>query len=164
MLQVFKSIPVVRETHRADALPERARGYVRDTITLGWEERLRARGRRRSDRGVEFGAALRRGMVLRAHDCFVLEGPALVVEVIEREEQVLVIEPSTPPEWALFGYYIGNSHQPVMVTEGAIVCPDVPGMAQVLEQHAVPFSRAMQPFTPVGLLTDFASGHQHLPR
>jgi urease accessory protein len=154
---VFKSLPVVREIHRAQSLPEAAHDYPRDTITLGWEERLRTRGRRRSDRGVEFGMALPRGTVLRDGDCFVLDRPSLVVAIVEREEPVLVVEPRTPAEWGLYAYYIGNSHQPLMITDWAIVCPDAPGMEQVLVQHGIAYSRCILAFTPVGPVVD----HRH---
>lgn len=154
---MFKSLPVAREIYRAQSLPDAAHGYPRDTITLGWEERLKTRGRRRSDRGVEFGMALPRGTVLRDGDCFVLDGPALVVAIVEREEPVFVLEPRTPAEWGLYAYYIGNSHQPLMITDRAIVCPDAPGMEQLLVQHDIAYSRCTRAFTPVGLVLD----HRH---
>jgi urease accessory protein len=157
VLQVFKSLPVVHEVVREGALPATASAYVRDTVTLGWEDRLKARGRRRSDSGTEFGTALPRGTVLTAGDCLLCEALERVFVVIEREEAVLIIEPRTPIEWGLFAYYIGNSHQPVMLTDREIVCADLPGMDQVLEQHAIGFARATRPFTPVGLLAD----HRH---
>jgi len=164
VLHVFKSLPLVRETHRSESLPERARAYGRDTITLGWEERLRARGRRRSDGGFEFGTTLLRGTTLHAGDCFVLDEPAIVVTVTERLERVFVVEPPTPMEWGLFAYCIGNSHQPLMLTTTAIVCPDVPGMEHVLAYHGIPFSRSTLAFTPVSLAGDLdLLGHRHSP-
>jgi urease accessory protein len=165
VLRVFKSLLVAHDVYRVDTLPDGASGYERDTISLGWEDRLRARGRRRSDGGIEFGTALPRGTVLTAGDCFVLDEEARVIAVVERAEPLLIVEPPSPPEWGRFAYYIGNSHQPVMITERAIVCPDVPGMAQILEQHGIPFSRAVGPFTPVRMMEDvFSPGHQHAPR
>jgi len=160
VLHVFKSLPIARQVHREGALPHGARAYPRDTITLGWEDRLKARGRRRSDRGLEFGTALPRGSILCAGDCFVLPSPAVVIAVVERDEPVFVVEPRTPAEWGRFAYFIGNSHQPVMITDRAIVCPDLPGMEQVLTYHGIAFSRSTQPFTPVGLVLD----HQHQPQ
>ena len=157
MLHVFKSLPVVQEICREEALPSRARSYARDTITLGWEERLKARGRRRSEGGGEFGTALPRGMMLRGGDCFVLDDSETCIAVIEQSEPVLIIEPRTASEWGLFGYHIGNGHQPVMITEREIICPDVPGVEQVLEQHAIAFRRDTRPFTPAGMLVD----HRH---
>src|SRR6185503_16264789 len=121
---------VVRAICRADALPEGTGAYRRDTITLGWEERLKTRGRRRSDGGFEFGTTLARGTTLRDGDAFVLPEEMIVVVVVERPEAVFVIEPRMPAEWGLFAYCIGNSHQPLMFTAGAIVCPDVTGMEQ----------------------------------
>jgi urease accessory protein len=159
MLHAFRSLPVARTIHRADALPEAARAYASDTVTLGWEERGRARGRRRSDGGLEFGTALERGTVLRQGDCFVLDQAATVVTVVERPESVFVIEPRSPAEWALFAYHIGNGHQPLMLTADAIVCADLPGMKEALDYHRIPFSRRVQPFTPVA---DVAA-HVHQP-
>ena len=157
MLQVFRSLPVASAVYRDELLPAVARSFARDTVTLGWEDRLKGRSRRRSDSGVEFATTLPRGTVLREGDCFVLDAHALVVIVIERPEPVFVVEPRTAEEWGLYGYLIGNSHQPVMLVDGAIVCPDVPGMEQVLTQHEIRFSRAMRPFTPVSFLLD----HHH---
>ena len=157
MLQLFKPLPIVHEVHRLDTLPEAARRRPRDTITLGWEERLKVRGRRRSDGGVEFATTLPRATLLRDGDCFIL--PDLLVMVVERGERVFVIEPRTAAEWGLFAYHIGNSHQPLMITERGLICADVIGMRQVLEYHRIPFTRAERPFTPVG----FNPGHQHIP-
>ena len=157
VLQMFKSLPVARDVCREDAVPALARLYARDAITLGWEERLRARGRRTSDTGLEFGTALPRGSILRAGDCLVLDEARVIVTVAEREEPVFVIRPGSPEEWGLFAYHIGNNHQPMMIAAEGIVCPDVPGIVQLLEQHGMPFSRGMRAFTPVGALPD----HRH---
>jgi urease accessory protein UreE len=157
MLRVFKPLPVANEVHSAGALPAAARDYSRDTVTLGWEERMKARALRRSDAGMEFGTSLPRGTILRHGDIFVLDVVATQVSVVERDEPVLVIEPSTAEEWARFAYHIGNSHQPMMVAERTIVCPDVAGMAQVLEYHRIPFVRAQRPFTPLSHVPD----HRH---
>jgi hypothetical protein len=35
MLQAFKSLPIARAIHRPGALPEAARAYASDTVTLG---------------------------------------------------------------------------------------------------------------------------------
>jgi urease accessory protein len=139
---------VVERVFKESELPESARAFVRDTVTLGWEDRTHVHGRRRTDGGVEFGTALPRGTVLRAGDCLALDGERVVVAVVERAEPVFVIEPRSAPEWALFAYHIGNRHQPVMITERALVCPDVPGVEPLLQQHGMPYSRSMLPFTP----------------
>jgi urease accessory protein len=157
MLDVFRSLPVARAVYAADGLPDASRGYARDTIGLGWEARMKARGRRRSDGGVEFGTALPRGTVLRDGDLLVVEEDRLIVMVIALDEPVFVIEPVSPADWGLFAYQIGNSHQPLMLTDREIVCPDVPGMEQVLGYHRIPFTRATRRFTPV---TQVAT-HQH---
>ena len=70
---------VVDQVFRERDVPENARGYTRDTTTLGWEDRTHAHGRRRTEGGVEFGTTLPRGTVLRAGDCFVLDDERRVV-------------------------------------------------------------------------------------
>jgi len=130
-------------------MPAGVGAYPSDSIALGWEERLRTRARRRTDGGIEFATALERGTVLRDGDLLLLESVPLIVTVRERPEAVLVVAPPTMHEWALWSYYIGNSHQPVMITGEALVCPDVPGVEQMLSYHAIPFAREVRPFTPV---------------
>ena len=139
---------IVERTYREPELPHRALDYSRDAVTLGWEDRTHVHGRRRTEGGVEFGTALPRGTVLRAGDCFVLDDERRLVTVVERPEAVFVIEPRSAPEWALFAYHIGNRHQPLMVTDQALVCPDVPGVELLLQQHKMPYTRATMPFTP----------------
>jgi urease accessory protein len=150
-------VTVVERVMRDEDLPAAARSYARDTATLGWEDRTRAHGRRRSDGGVEFGTSLPRGTVLRSGDCLVLDAERLVVSIVERPEPVLVVEPQTPAEWGLFAYHIGNRHQPVMLTDRALVCPDAPGVEQLLQQHRMPYRRATLPFTPAAT----AAAHHH---
>jgi urease accessory protein UreE len=158
MIQVFRSLPVIRSVNRAESLPLHAARYRFDTVTLGWEDRLKVRARRISDQGFEFATVLDRGHVLRDGDCFVFDAPGLVIRVVEQAEPVVVIQPRTQREAALFSYHIGNSHQPLMLTDaGAIVCPDGPGMEQILSYHAIPFARDRRPFTPIDQLTD----HRH---
>jgi urease accessory protein len=148
---------IVERVCRESDLSDVARDYMRDTVTLGWEDRTHVHGRRRTDRGVEFGTSLPRGTVLRAGDCFVIDEERLVVAVVERPESVFVVEPRSAPEWALFAYHIGNRHQPVMITDRALVCPDVPGVEPLLQQHRMPYTRATLPFTPAAT----AAGHHH---
>ena len=148
---------IVERVYRDEFLPETARQYARDTVTLGWEDRTHVHGRRRSDHGVEFGTSLPRGTVLRAGDLLVLDAERLIVAIVERPEPVFVVEPKTPYEWGLFAYHIGNRHQPLMITDGALVCPDVPGVEQLLQQHRMPYARATLAFTPAATV----AGHQH---
>jgi len=147
---------VIERIYRDAELPEAARAYARDTITLGWEDRTHAHGRRRTDGGVEFGTSLPRGTVLRAGDAFVLDEARVIVIVVERPEPVFVIEPRSAPEWALFAYHIGNRHQPVMITDRSLVCPDVPGVEPLLLQHRMPYVRATMPFTPAATVAAHA--------
>ena len=146
---MFKTLPVADRIYLQSDLPPSCAAYARDTVTLGWEERLKAHGRRRSDGGVEFGTSLPRGMVLRAGHCLVLDPPRLVVDIVERPEPVFVIEPQTSSDWGLFAYHLGNGHQPLMITDRTLVCPDVPGVESLLQHYQIPFMRANVAFTPV---------------
>jgi urease accessory protein len=157
MTTVFKPLAVVTSVCSEDDLPQ---GATRDTVTLGWEDRVRARARRRSDRGLEFATALKRGTVLREGDWLVLDVPPVAVRVIEEAEPVLVVRPQSDAEWALFAYHIGNSHLPLMLAADGLVCPCVVGAEQVLACHRIPFSREDRPFTPVGQVP----AHQHSVR
>jgi urease accessory protein len=148
---------VVDRVYRQTDLPESTRAYARDTVTLGWEDRTHVHGRRRTDGGLEFGTSLPRGTVLRAGDCFVIDEARLVVAVAERAEPVFVIEPRSAPECALFAYHIGNRHQPLMITARSLVCPELPGVEQLLQQHRMPYVRATLPFTPAATV----AGHHH---
>jgi urease accessory protein len=148
---------VVDRVYRESDLPDAARAYARDTVTLGWEDRTHGHGRRRTDGGVEFGTSLPRGTVLRAGDCLVIDDARAIVTVVEQPEPVFVIEPRSAGEWALFAYHIGNRHQPVMITDHALVCPDVAGVEQLLQQHRMPYRRDTLPFTPAATM----AGHAH---
>src|SRR5262245_3921679 len=136
---MFRSLPVVHDIGSLDSLSERQALYARETITLGWEERFKARARRRTDSGVELATALPRGTILRGGDCLVIDAMWLVAVVVERLERVFVVKPASARDWGLFGYQIGNSHQPVMMIDDAIICADLPGMEQVLTYHGIPF-------------------------
>ena len=150
-------LEVLERVFRGDELPVEARGFRREVLTLGWEERLHVHGRRTSDSGTEFGTSLPRGTIMRAGDCFVLNEAKVVVSVVEKPEPVFVIEPQTPQEWSLFAYHIGNRHQPLMITGRGIVCPDIAGVEALLEQQRIPFVRATLAFTPATAV----AGHQH---
>ena len=148
---------IVDRVYTESDLPDAARGYRRDTITLGWEDRTHVHGRRRTDGGIEFGTSIPRGTVLRGGHFFLLDDPPLVAVIVERPEPVFVIEPRSAQEWGLFAYHIGNRHQPVMITSTTLVCPDVPGVEQLLQQHQMPYARATMAFTPIATTI----GHQH---
>ena len=151
------NLVIVDRVYTEANLPDHARSYGRDTITLGWEARTHVHGRRTTDSGIEFGSSLPRGTVLRAGDCFVLDEERTVIVVAERPEPVFLVEPQDAAESALFAYHIGNRHQPLMIENGTLVCPDAPGVEQLLQQHRMPYRRAIRPFTPVAS----TAGHQH---
>src|SRR5438046_2610207 len=147
---------VVEHVYREADLRGSRRGWARDTLTLGWEERQHAHGRRTSDGGVAFGLSLPRGAGLRGGDCLVLEDARVIVAVVERPEPVFVIEPRSAQQWALYAYHIGNRHQPLMITDRTIVCPDIPGVEQLLQLQQISYTKSTLPFTPATSV----AGHQ----
>lgn len=151
---MFKTLPIAEVVYCEENLPLSAGDFTRDTLTLGWEDRLKTRGRRRSDGGVEFGTSLPRGSMLRGGDCLVLDAARVIVEVVERREQAFVIEPQTASEWGTFAYHIGNGHLPLMITDRTLVCPDMPGVEMLLQYHKIPYQRADIAFTPVATFVD----------
>ena len=91
-------------------------------------------------------------------DCHGAPAADLLHQVVRPgHEAVFVIEPASNTEWALFAYHIGNRHQPLMIANGSLVCPDVPGVEPLLQQHRIPYRRASRPFTPVTTV----AGHHH---
>src|SRR5262249_11374641 len=93
---LLKSLPVADAVYREHTLPHDSRSYQRDTITLGWEHRLKARARRKTDNGTDFATALPRGTVLRQDDLLILPALRLVVRIVEDLEPVLIVRPETP--------------------------------------------------------------------
>ncbi|MEQ1868804.1 MAG: hypothetical protein ABL961_02155 [Vicinamibacterales bacterium] len=156
-LNLFRALPIADTVYQDELLPTDTKDYVRDQITLGWEARLKARGRRTSDGGAEFATALPRGTVLREGDVLLVAALRMHVRVVEALESVFVVRPTTADEAARFAYQIGNSHQPLMLADGLLICPDVLGMAQVLDHHGIAYERTKRAFTPVSQVTN----HQH---
>ncbi len=145
---MFRRLPIADAVFTLDRLPAGLIDCPRDRVTIGWQERMTPRARLRTEGGVEFGTSLAPGVVLREGDCLALEQPPLVVVVRERDEPVLVARAASAAQAARWAYYIGNSHQPLMIADDALVCADVPGMEQVLAYHAIPFTREQRTFTP----------------
>ncbi len=145
---LFRRLPIADAVFRLDRLPAGLIGHPQDTVTAGWHDRTTPRARLRTASGVEFGTSLPPGAVLRHGDCLVLEQLPLVVVVHELEEPVLVARAASAAQAARWAYSIGNSHQPLMVTDDALVCADAPGVEQVLTYHAIPFTRERRAFTP----------------
>ncbi|MFN7915098.1 MAG: urease accessory protein UreE [Vicinamibacterales bacterium] len=148
-MALFRSVPVVEAVFAEDRLPAALAAYPRDTVTLGWQARMGSRGRWTTDGGVDFGTALPRGTILRDGDCLAIDRLPLLVVVREQAEPVLVARPASIEEAARWAYQVGNSHQPLMIDDGLLVCPDEHGAADVFAYHGIPFERESRRFTPV---------------
>ncbi|MBS1819758.1 MAG: hypothetical protein JSU08_17625 [Acidobacteria bacterium] len=146
---LFRSVPIADAVFRDDRLPAGLAAHPRDEVVIGWEDRRAQRARLKTEAGVEFGTSLPQGTVLREGDCLALDRPALVIIVREKAEPVLVMAPPSAGDAARWAYYIGNTHQPLMVLGDLLLCADVAGMDEVLRYHGIPFTRELRPFTPV---------------
>src|SRR5690348_17925779 len=100
-----------------------AAGFAEDTITLDWEARQKGHAGRRTERGIEFALSLAPGTILRDGDRFILEPLQRIVTVREAADEVYVIRPRTPQEWAWYAYQVGNRHQPLMIAGEELICP-----------------------------------------
>lgn len=145
---LFKRLPVAEAVFRANRLPAAVVDYARDEVRLSWTARADTRGRHRTESGVEFGVMLPPFTVLVDGDCLALDSAKTLVVVRSVQEDVLVATPSSAHECARWAYLVGNSHQPLMVGDGELVCPATREAEQVLLFHQVPFTRERRVFTP----------------
>lgn len=137
---------IVEKIARAADIRSTYDGYLKDTLTLTWQDRRQGHGRRKSDNGLEFAISLPNGTVLKAGDCMVLESERTVVEINEAIEPVYVVRPKTPQEWAYFAYHVGNRHQEVMIGESELIFLQNPAVRSLLEQLHAHFETGERPF------------------
>jgi urease accessory protein len=138
---------VIEKTIKAAALGSRYQSYIRDTITLTWEQRRQGHGRRTSDGGLDFAISLPAGTVLKAGDCMILEPERTIVGINEAPEPVYVVRPQTPQEWAYYAYHVGNRHQEVMIGETELIFLQNPAVRSLLEQLHAQFGTDKRPFS-----------------
>ena len=148
-MALFRSVPVAEAVFSVGRLPAAVAAYPRDTVVLGWQARMSMRSRWTTEGGVEFGATLPRDTILMDGDCLAIDRLPLLVVVQAKPEPVLVARPATAEDAARWAYQIGNSHQPLMLVEGLLICPDEHGAADVLNYLQIPFERETRPFTPL---------------
>lgn len=138
---------IVEKITRASDIGSAYDSYLKDTLTLTWQDRRQGHGRRKSDSGLEFAISLPNGTVLKGGDCMVLEPERTVVRVNEAIEPVYVMRPKTPQDWAYFAYHVGNRHQEVMIGESELIFLQNPAVRSLLEQLHAHFEMGERPFT-----------------
>jgi urease accessory protein len=121
--------------------------YRCDTLTLKWEDRRRGHGKRRSDSGLDFAISLPVGTILKEGDCLILDPEQTIIRILEAPEQVYVVRPTKPQEWAYYAYHVGNRHQHVMIGDGELIFLQNPAVRSLLEQLRVQFETGERPFT-----------------
>jgi urease accessory protein len=138
---------LIEKTIKAADIGPEYQSYIRDTLTLRWEERRQGHGRRISDGGVEFAISLPGGTILKAGDCMILERERTIVRIKEAPEPVYVVCPKTPQDWAYYAYHVGNRHQEVMIGETELIFLQNPAVQSLLEQLHAHFGTDKRPFT-----------------
>ncbi|HEY2384919.1 MAG TPA: hypothetical protein VGK48_27405 [Terriglobia bacterium] len=138
---------IVEKITRAPDIGSAYDGYLKDTLTLTWQDRRQGHGRRKSDSGLEFAISLPNGTVLKAGDCMILEPERTVVRVKEASEPVYIMRPKTPQDWAYFAYHVGNRHQEVMIGENELIFLQTAAVRSLLEQLHAHFESGQRPFT-----------------
>ena len=146
---------VVENIGHEEELNEECSVYRRTTITLGFEDRQKVHGRRRSDDGLEFAISLDAGLTLTSGDCFILKPDRVVVVVKEALEAVFVLKPTSKQDWAYCAYQIGNRHQKLMVSDNELVCLQDPAVKSLFDQLDLSYEEDSRPFTAVTV----TSGH-----
>ncbi len=121
--------------------------YMRDTITLAWDDRRQGHGRRTSDSGIEFAISLHAGTVLKNGDCFVLDPERAIIAGQEAVQPVYVIRPRTSQEWAYYAYHVGNRHQSVMIGESELIFLQNPAVRSLLDQLHVHYTVDARPLS-----------------
>lgn len=148
---------VIEERYNSLTLPDTARNFAQETITLTWEERCKSHGKLKSDQGTAFAISLPSGNVLKNGDHFVLSKEERLIVVIEAQEQVVLIHPRTPREWAYYAYQIGNRHQLLMINDHEMACLHTKAVENILHQLHIPF----QPGTRQFNAATNVSAHSH---
>ena len=131
--------------------------FEQQTLTLGWEERRKIHGKRTSDQGMTFAFSLPIGTRLESGKCFVIVEEQMVISVVEASEEVVVLTPQTPQEFAYFAYQIGNRHQALMIAETELICLAEHAVLHLLRQMKIDYTTAKRPFQGVF----HVSGHTH---
>ena len=129
--------------------PAALAGKARDTLRLGWEERCWTRKRVTTTGGREVALALPTGSVLEPGEILAVEDDwYLAVE--GRPEPVLAIYPRSREDALRLAFDVGNRHFTLAVEGEALVVPDDPAMAQLVNRLGMRWERREAVYTPLG--------------
>jgi urease accessory protein len=129
--------------------PAALAGKARDTLRLGWEERRWTRKRVTTTGGREVALALPTGSVLEPGEILAVEDDwYLAVE--GRPEPVLAIYPRSREDALRLAFDVGNRHFTLAVEGEALVVPDDPAMAQLVNRLGMRWERREAVYTPLG--------------
>ena len=132
---------------------------ARESLTLAFELRRRARLRARLDSGREVGLLLERGLSLKHGDRLATRDGELVVEVRARPELLSTVESADRELLTRAAYHLGNRHVPLQIEPGRLSYQHdhvLDGLMHELGLHARVVEGPFEP-EPGG----YAGGHRH---
>lgn len=139
--------------HKSDG-PLDLSGLERDTVTLDWGERRKARQKVTSASGVELALALPTGSILEEGEIIHRNGTSYVV-VEAAKEDVLYLYPEHAEDYALIAYEIGNRHLPLSISGSWLATPFEPHLEDHFRRQGIRCECRQAPFEPI------RKGHSH---
>lgn len=129
-------------------------GKENDALVLTAEQRRWLRGRFKTAHGRELGLAFPTGTTLEPGAVLWIE-PGWYLTVEAAPEPVLVILPASRREAIKIAFEVGNRHFPLALDEDALLVPDDPAMAGLLDRLGAAWQRRVLAFDPIG------NAHRH---
>lgn len=135
------------------------RRRARESLTLPFELRRRARLRTRLDSGGEVGLLLERGLSLRHGDRLATRDGVLVVEVRARPELLSSVATSDPHLLTRAAYHLGNRHVPLQIEPGVLSYQHDHVLDDLMGELGLEVKVVERPFEPEP--GGYAGGHRH---
>lgn len=132
---------------------------ARDSLTLAFELRRRARLRARLDSGQEVGLLLERGLSLKHGDRLATREGDLVVEVRARPEVLSRVTVSDAHLLARAAYHLGNRHVPLQIEPGRLSYQHDHVLDGLMHELGLQVDVIEVPFEPEA--GGYSGGHRH---
>jgi len=126
-----------------------------DSLTLTYDSRTKSRLLTKTDRGIEVGLSLPRGMVLHEGDLLASEEDQVIL-IKAASEPVSVVRTSDPCLFAKACYHLGNRHVLLAIQSGELMYLRDHVLDQLIEHLGLTVEHQMLPFDP-----EFGAYHAH---
>lgn len=135
---------------------EALEGKENDTLVLTAEQRRWLRGLFKTAHGRELALAFPTGTAIDPGAVLWIE-PGWYLTVEAASEPVLMIFPASRREAIRIAFEVGNRHFQLALGEDALLVPDDPAMANLLDRLGATWRRRLMAFDPIG----HAHRHDH---